>query len=156
MHFNDRRRIIRAIETVLNGEKVSQERDNEIAYDAVVFGLRMPREKLYERINLRVDAMVNDGLFAETKGLLEAGVSVDAQSMKSIGYKQVAQYFNGELTMTEAIDKTKQYTRNFAKRQVTWYNKMPYIQWFDLEEYSDCDQIVEEMYQILVKKYKLL
>ena len=156
LHFNDRRRIIRAIETVLNGEKVSQERDNEIAYDAVVFGLRMPREKLYERINLRVDAMVNDGLFAETKGLLEAGVSVDAQSMKSIAYKQVAQYFNGELTMTEAIDKTKQYTRNFAKRQVTWYNKMPYIQWFDLEEYSDCDQIVEEMYQILVKKYKLL
>ena len=76
--------------------------------------------------------------------------------MKSIGYKQVAQYFNGELTKDEAIDKVKQYTRNFAKRQVTWYNKMPYIKWFDLEDYDDYDQIVEEMYQILVKKYKLL
>ena len=125
LHFNDRRRIIRAIETALHGEKVSQERDEEIAYDAVVFGLRMSREKLYERINLRVDAMVRDGLFAETKGLLETGVPTDAQSMKSIGYKQVAQYFNGELTKDEAIDKVKQYTRNFAKRQVTWYNKMP-------------------------------
>ena len=109
----------------MHGEKVSQERDEEIAYDAVVFGLRMSREKLYERINLRVDAMVRDGLFAETKGLLETGVPTDAQSMKSIGYKQVAQYFNGELTKDEAIDKVKQYTRNFAKRQVTWYNKMP-------------------------------
>ncbi|MHC1718793.1 MAG: tRNA (adenosine(37)-N6)-dimethylallyltransferase MiaA [Acidaminococcaceae bacterium] len=156
LHFNDRRRIIRAIETALHGEKVSQERDDEIAYDAVVFGLRMSREKLYERINLRVDSMVNDGLFAETKGLLDAGVPLDAQSMKSIGYKQVAQYFNGELTEAEAIDKVKQYTRNFAKRQVTWYNKMPYIKWFDLEGYSNYDQIVEEMYQILVKKYKLL
>lgn len=68
----------------------------------------------------------------------------------------VPQYFNGELTMAEAIDKTKQYTRNFAKRQVTWYNKMPYIKWFDLEDYSNYDQIVEEMHQILVKKYKLL
>ena len=116
----------------------------------------MSREKLYERINLRVDSMVKDGLFAETKGLLDAGVSSDAQSMKSIGYKQAAQYFNGELTMAEAIDKTKQYTRNFAKRQVTWYNKMPYIKWFDLEDYSNYDQIVEEMHQILVKKYKLL
>ena len=140
----------------MHGEKVSQERDDEIAYDVVVFGLRMSREKLYERINLRVDAMVKDGLFAETKGLLDAGVSSDAQSMKSIGYKQAAQYFNGELTMAEAIDKTKQYTRNFAKRQVTWYNKMPYIKWFDLEDYSNYDQIVEEMHQILVKKYKLL
>ena len=156
LHFNDRRRIIRAIETALHGEKVSQERDDEIAYDVVVFGLRMSREKLYERINLRVDSMVKDGLFAETKGLLDAGVSSDAQSMKSIGYKQATQYFNGEVTMAEAIDKTKQYTRNFAKRQVTWYNKMPYIKWFDLEDYSNYDQIVEEMHQILVKKYKLL
>ena len=156
LHFNDRRRIIRAIETALHGEKVSQERDEEIAYDAVVFGLRMSREKLYERINLRVDAMVRDGLFAETKGFLETGVPTDTQSMKSIGYKQVAQYFNGELTKDEAIDKVKQYTRNFAKRQVTWYNKMPYIKWFDLEDYDDYDKIVEEMYQILVKKYKLL
>lgn len=157
LHFNDRRRIIRAIETVLHGEKVSQEREAEIVYDAVVFGLRMPREQLYERINLRVDAMVSEGLFEETKSLLDMGVPTTAQSMKSIGYKQVAQYYNGEFTRTEAIDKVKQYTRNFAKRQITWYNKMPYIKWFDLEAYNgNYDQIVEEMYQILVKKYKLL
>lgn len=157
LHFNDRRRIIRAIETNLDGEKVSREREAEIAYDAVVFGLRMPREQLYERINFRVDVMVNEGLFEETKSLLDSGVPISAQSMKSIGYKQVVQYYNGEFTRVEAIDKVKQYTRNFAKRQITWYNKMPYIKWFDVEAYNgNYDQIVEEMYQILVKKYKLL
>ncbi|MGL5206328.1 MAG: tRNA (adenosine(37)-N6)-dimethylallyltransferase MiaA [Acidaminococcaceae bacterium] len=157
LHFNDRRRIIRAIETVVHGDKVSQDREAELAYDVVVFGLRMPREQLYERINLRVDAMVNDGLFEETKSLLDMGVPIDAQSMKSIGYKQIAQYYNGEFTREEAIDKVKQYTRNFAKRQITWYNKMPYIQWFDIDGHKgNYDQIAEEMYQILVKKYKLL
>ncbi|NCD07989.1 MAG: tRNA (adenosine(37)-N6)-dimethylallyltransferase MiaA [Negativicutes bacterium] len=156
LHVNDRRRVIRAIETALEGEKVSQTHSNEVVYDAVVFGLRMPRAKLYERINARVDDMVRNGLFEETKKLLEAGIPAEAQSMKSIGYRQAFQYYNGEMTKEEAIDKIKQYTRNFAKRQVTWYNKMPYIQWFDLENDFDYDQIAEDMFQILVKKFKLL
>lgn len=156
LHVNDRRRVIRAIETALEGEKVSQTHSNEVVYDAVVFGLRMPRAKLYERINARVDDMVGNGLFEETKKLLEAGIPADAQSMKSIGYRQAVQYYNGEMSKEEAIDKIKQYTRNFAKRQVTWYNKMPYIQWFDLENDFDYDQITEDMFQILVKKFKLL
>ena len=156
LHVNDRRRVIRAIETALEGEKVSQTHSNEVVYDAVVFGLRMPRAKLYERINARVDDMVSNGLFEETKKLLEAGISSEAQSMKSIGYRQAVQYYNGEMSKEEAIDKIKQYTRNFAKRQVTWYNKMPYIQWFDLENDFDYDQITEDMFQILVKKFKLL
>ena len=156
LHVNDRRRVIRAIETALEGEKVSQTHSNEVVYDAVVFGLRMPRAKLYERINARVDDMVSNGLFEETKKLLEAGIPSEAQSMKSIGYRQAVQYYNGEMSKEEAIDKIKQYTRNFAKRQVTWYNKMPYIQWFDLENDFDYDQITEDMFQILVKKFKLL
>lgn len=156
LHVNDRRRVIRAIETALEGEKVSQTHSNEVVYDAVVFGLRMPRAKLYERINARVDDMVRSGLFEETKKLLEAGIPAEAQSMKSIGYRQAVQYYNGEMSKEEAIDKIKQYTRNFAKRQVTWYNKMPYIQWFDLENDFDYDQITEDMFQILVKKFKLL
>lgn len=156
LHVNDRRRVIRAIETALEGEKVSQIHSNEVVYDAVVFGLRMPRAKLYERINARVDDMVSNGLFEETKKLLEAGIPSEAQSMKSIGYRQAVQYYNGEMSKEEAIDKIKQYTRNFAKRQVTWYNKMPYIQWFDLENDFDYDQITEDMFQILVKKFKLL
>lgn len=156
LHINDRRRVIRAIETALSGESVSQSREDSLAYNAVVFGLRMPRELLYARINQRVDAMVHAGLFAETKSLLDDGVPVDAQSMKSIGYRQVVQYYKGEFSREEAIDKIKQFTRNFAKRQVTWYNKMPYIQWFDLEKDADYDKVTESMYQILVKKYKLL
>ena len=156
LHVNDRRRVIRAIETALEGEKVSQTHSNEVVYDAVVFGLRMPRAKLYERINARVDEMVRNGLFEETKKLLEAGIPAEAQSMKSIGYRQAVQYYKGEMSKEEAIDKIKQYTRNFAKRQVTWYNKMPYIQWFDLENDFDYDQITEDMFQILVKNFKLL
>lgn len=155
LHANDRRRVIRAIETALQGETVSQTREKEFPYDAVVFGLRMPREILYERINQRVDLMVAEGLFEETEALLKQGIPQETQSMKSIGYRQVLQYFNGELTREESIAKLKQATRNFAKRQFTWYRGMPYIRWFDLEAKPNYEKIAENMYDILVEKYKL-
>ena len=76
--------------------------------------------------------------------------------MKSIGYRQAVQYLQGELSREEAIGKIKQYTRNFAKRQVTWYKKMPYIQWFDLDDDSDHEEIASRMYRLLVKRFNLL
>lgn len=156
LHFNDVRRVIRAIETALQGEQVSQEAKGELAYDAVVFGLRMPRARLYARIDKRVEEMIAAGLFTETKDLLAANVPKEAQSMKSIGYRQAVQYLQGELSWEEAIGKIKQYTRNFAKRQVTWYKKMPYIQWFDLDDDSDHEVIASRMYRLLVKRFNLL
>lgn len=152
LKINDRRRIIRAIETTLGGDRVSTEKAAESPYDAVVFGLQMPRASLYERINRRVDLMVEQGLFEETRKLLDMGVPLEAQSMKSIGYRQVVNYFRGEWTREEAIAKLKQATRNFAKRQITWYKKMPYIQWFTLEDPPDYAVCVAGMLQTLEEK----
>lgn len=149
LKINDRKRIIRAIETTVHGDTVSTEKAAESPYDSVVFGLTMPRDVLYDRINRRVDVMVRQGLFAETRQLLTMGIPDEAQSLKSIGYRQVLQYFRGELSEKECIDKIKQATRNFAKRQITWYKKMPYIHWFPLAEPPDYAACVQAMLTIL-------
>jgi len=153
---HDRRRLIRALETVLGGEQVSRQAAGQPVYQAAVFGLTLERSLLYARINQRVDAMLAAGLEQETRQLLQAGLSPTALSMRSIGYRQMAQYLAGELEHEEMAAKIKQATRNFAKRQFTWYKKMPYIHWFDVEKLSDQEQIVEIMCQLLVKNYNLL
>ena len=153
---HDRRRLIRALETVLGGEQVSRQAAEQPVYQAAVFGLTLERSLLYARINQRVDAMLAAGLEQETRQLLQAGLSPTALSMRSIGYRQMAQYLAGELEYEEMAAKIKQATRNFAKRQFTWYKKMPYIHWFDVEKLPDQEQIVEIMCQLLVKNYNLL
>ena len=153
---HDRRRLIRALETVLGGEQVSRQAAGQPVYQAAVFGLTLERSLLYARINQRVDAMLAAGLEQETRQLLQAGLSPTALSMRSIGYRQMAQYLAGELEHEEMAAKIKQATRSFAKRQFTWYKKMPYIHWFDVEKLSDQEQIVEIMCQLLVKNYNLL
>ena len=153
---HDRRRLIRALETVLGGEQVSRQAAGQPVYQAAVFGLTLERSLLYARINQRVDAMLAEGLEQETRQLLQAGLSPTALSMRSIGYRQMAQYLAGELEHEEMAAKIKQATRNFAKRQFTWYKKMPYIHWFDVEKLPDQEQIVEIMCQLLVKNYNLL
>ena len=153
---HDRRRLIRALETVLGGELVSRQAAGQPVYQAAVFGLTLERSLLYARINQRVDAMLAAGLEQETRQLLQAGLSPTALSMRSIGYRQMAQYLAGELEHDEMTAKIKQATLNFAKRQFTWYKKMPYIHWFDVEKLSDQEQIVEIMCQLLVKNYNLL
>jgi tRNA dimethylallyltransferase len=102
-------------------------------YQAAVFGLTLERSQLYDRINRRVDAMLAAGLEQETRQLLTGGAqSYALLSMRSIGYRQMAQYLAGELDYAAMVAKLKQATRHFAKRQFTWYKKMPYIHWFDV------------------------
>lgn len=153
---HDRRRLIRALETVLGGEQVSRQATGWPVYQAAVFGLTLERSLLYACINQRVDAMLAAGLEQETRQLLQAGLSPASLSMRSIGYRQMAQYLAGELEHDDMVAKIKQATRNFAKRQFTWYKKMPYIRWFDVEKLPDQEQIVEIMCQLLVKNYNLL
>ncbi len=155
LHSNDRRRVIRAIEVAMQGEEVSQSHAKESPYDAVVFGLHMTRELLYPRINNRVDKMVEAGIFEETKKLLAMEVPEDAQAMKSIGYRQILAYFHNEYDKDTCIDKIKQATRNFAKRQFTWYKNMPYIHWIEIGEPPTTEIYVEEMLRILEQKLKL-
>ena len=101
----------------------------ELKYDALVYGLTTEREKLYERINERTKKMFDKGLIEEVESLLKGGVSPKAQAMLGIGYKEVAEYLRGEISLEETFERVSQATRNFAKRQLTWYRRMDYIKW---------------------------
>lgn len=125
------RRVIRALEVAHGKESISREKAAEPPYTAFVVGLARPRAELYDRINRRVEMMMDDGLVEEVRGLLAAGVSADAQPMQGIGYKETVKYLSGTCTRAEAIDAIQKATRHFAKRQLTWYRRMPYIHWYD-------------------------
>jgi tRNA dimethylallyltransferase len=105
----------------------------ELKYNALVIGLTANRQKLYERINERTKKMFADGLVEEVQQLLNAGVSPNAQAMLGIGYKETVEFLNGAATLDETVSKVAQATRNFAKRQLTWYRRMNYIKFFNVE-----------------------
>ena len=152
IHPNNVRRVVRALEAALNGEQVNQYGASESPYDALVIGLEMERSALYDRINRRVDIMLEQGLEQEVRSLLERGISPNCQSMQSIGYRQMVWYLNGSMAYDEAVDKLKQATRNFAKRQITWYKKMPYIQWITLAAEPNYANVVGRICEMLVEK----
>ena len=156
IHPNNVRRVVRALEAAMSGAQVNQHGAEESPYDAVVFGLAMERGALYNRINRRVDVMLEAGLEQEVRRLLDAGVRPECQSMQSIGYRQLVWHIRDGMPYEEAVDKLKQATRNFAKRQVTWYKKMPYIKWIELKAEPDYEAAVAIMLETLVKKYKTL
>ena len=153
--INNTRRVIRAIEAAESGDDLSHSKSEELVYDAAVFGLRMERSVLYERINRRVDIMLEQGLIEETRRLLEEGVPETAQSMQAIGYRQTVLYLKGEWDKATAVDKIKQATRNFAKRQFTWYKKMPYVKWFNLDAEPNYENVTAEMIKTVVEKFKI-
>lgn len=132
---NDKKRITRIIELYKATGKTKTEleiesRKNEIKYDYKVFAINMDREKLYDRINLRVDLMMKQGLIEEVKDIIKK-YSKFPTAMQGLGYKEVVQFLNGELTEEEMIDKLKQETRRYAKRQLTWFRKDKEIIWID-------------------------
>ena len=149
LHVNDFRRVVRALEVWhLGREKISQKKEEgRLLYDAFVIGLRWERAVLYERINRRVDLMMEQGLVNEVRHLMAAGVSRTAQAMKGIGYKETAAYLDGECSLDEAVYEIKKATRHFAKRQLTWYRKMPYIHWFEVD-----GKTTEELLQEILPK----
>lgn len=132
------KRVIRAIEiTIGAGRPASDIFDEDSARpslfpDAVFYGLRMPREMLYERIEARVDQMVQEGFVEEVRGLLESGIPKSALSMQSLGYKEIINCLEGLLSLEDAIKETKQNTRRFAKRQDTWFRADQRIRWVDI------------------------
>lgn len=127
---NDKRRAIRFIEIVkLTGSPVSEARGlKEPEFEVEWVGLNYPREELYDRINRRVDLMIEQGLVDETKNLLAKHGRIN-NIINTIGYREITSYLDGELTLEEAKDKLKQNTRNYAKRQLTWFRKNPDIKW---------------------------
>jgi len=150
LHINDTKRIIRALEIYLSsGSKKSNIVNSEepILKNPLIIGLNYPRDELYDRINRRVDIMINNGLIEEVKFLYESGLNPENhQSMKGIGYKEIVAYLRNEYSIEEAIDKIKQHSRNYAKRQITWFKRNSKIVWLDA---SKDDNIVEKIIQLL-------
>lgn len=146
---SDIKRITRIIEiyestgkTKTEMEKIS--RQNGIKYNFKVFAINMDREKLYERINLRVDLMIEAGLIKEVEELVNKYDKFPT-AMQGLGYKEVVQYFNGELTRNEMIEKIKQESRRYAKRQLTWFRKNKNIIWLNgLEDRSKNVEFIME------------
>ena len=125
LHYNDLKRVIRALEIYESGTKKSSITDELIPkYDFSAFMIDFPRETLYERINLRVDQMFDSGLIDEIDSLLKQGITSDYQCMQAIGYKEVLDYFNGLISLDQAKELIKLNTRHYAKRQITFFKKL--------------------------------
>ena len=159
MHANNVKRVTRALEYhYLTGQKFSEhnaeQKEKETPYDAAVIILSMDREKLYERIELRIDIMMEQGLLEEVKGLLEKGYTPELVSMQGIGYKEFIPYFNGECTLEQAVTQLKTNTRRFAKRQLTWFRRQIEGLWVDMSS-STGEEAMEEVLDYL-KQQKVL
>lgn len=159
MHANNVKRVTRALEYhYLTGQKFSEhnaeQKEKETPYDAAVIILSMDREKLYERIELRIDIMMEQGLLEEVKGLLDKGYTPELVSMQGIGYKEFIPYFNGECTLEEAVTQLKTNTRRFAKRQLTWFRRQIEGLWVDMSS-STGKEAMEEVLDYL-KQQKVL
>lgn len=148
---NDKKRIIRVLEIykATGKTKTEQEilsRQKGVEYDFHVFGITMDREKLYERINLRVDMMIQSGLEEEVRNLLSKYKEFPT-SMQGLGYKEVKEYFDGILTREEMIEKIKQESRRYAKRQLTWFRRNKEIIWLNKDDgmEKNLNTILEEL-----------
>jgi len=150
IHPNNLIRVIRALEVYeLSGNPISelqgQWKNSGTRYAFRAFGLNMPRETLYERIEKRVDKMIADGLVEEVKKILDRHYVRDCVALQSFGYKEIFDYLDGKLGLEDAIALLKQNTRQFAKRQLTWFRGDPRIEWIDLSQFVWMDQIVNNL-----------
>ena len=150
IHKNNKKRIIRAIEYFLiNNALISEhnelQRKKTSPYDFRFFVLNPKRDILYDRINKRVDKMVEKGLVDEVKSLIESGISIDNISMQGIGYKEIVEYLEGNIPLDKAVESIKQNTRHMAKRQVTWFKRERDVIYIDPFEFENNEKIVDYM-----------
>jgi len=151
---NNYQRIMRALEvTEVSGipfsEYTKEFRKPQDKYDLVYFCLNMDRAKLYDRINLRVDLMIENGLIDEVKDLLERGYTKDLVAMKAIGYKEIINYLEGETSLDDAIESIKQGSRNYAKRQLTWFRRDNRVTWVDVDLFHEKKELEEFIINII-------
>jgi tRNA dimethylallyltransferase len=150
LHPNDNRRIIRALEVYKHtGRPISSyhkiDQPGRPIYDLLMFGLTSNREILYQRIEQRVDYMIRSGLVEEVQGLLNRGFSPDLSSMRGLGYKEIAEYLAGRMSLIQAVDILKRNTRRFAKRQMTWFRRDKRIRWLDPDRQDVAEAIILEI-----------
>jgi tRNA dimethylallyltransferase len=143
IHVNNRKRLVRELNKIKNGTKNTNKK-NEKIYDFNLIGLTTNRDDLYKIIDNRVDKMVDEGLIKEVKELYDNNIRTKA-IMTGIGYKELYKYFDGELSLTESLDLIKKNSRNFAKRQYTFYNHQMDVKWFDVN-FKDFNETINEVY----------
>ncbi len=136
---NDTARILRALEIAYSGKIQHQYwNNNELpqytSNRPLIFGLTMKREQLYRRLDNRVDAMMNEGFLTEVEHLIQLGYNVHDNALNTFGYRELLSYLNGKIKKRDAIDLIKRQTRNYAKRQFTWFRKDRRIRWFNLDQ----------------------
>lgn len=161
IHPNNLRRVIRALEVYKNTGKTITEyqiksKEKELEYNTAYIGLNMDRKILYDRINLRVDRMFDAGLINEVKRLSELGYTKNMVSMQGIGYKELFDYLDNQITLEEAKDIIKQYSRNYAKRQLSWFRRDENINWLEVDKYNSVNDITKTIVNYIEGKFKLL
>ena len=147
IHPNNRRRIVRALQLADSGNLKSQQEAGQQhiqIYDSFIVGLTMDRELLKKRIDMRVDMMMDKGLLEEVTALNEKN-DWDAKGLQGIGYKEFKEYFSGEKTLEETVKTIKTHTRQFAKRQYTWWNHQMPVRWYDVTEEGYLERIIEDI-----------
>jgi len=149
IHPNNRKRVLQALQRADTHKVSSEQGKDEKVYDFLMIGLSMDRELLYERINQRVDQMIEDGLVEEARKLYEQDISYTAA--QAIGYKELFAYFDGELSLKEAIDLIKTKSRQYAKKQFTFFRNQFDVHWIDVD-ISNFDQTVEQAIQYIEQR----
>ena len=152
IHANNIKRVIRALEFYeKTGTKISDHNEEQMGkespYNFAYFVITMPRDVLYERINMRVDKMVDDGLVSEVEQLLKEGYLPELVSMQGLGYKEFVPYFKGECTLEDSLYILKRDTRHFAKRQITWFKREKEV--IPLDKYENTE---EELLEYIINE----
>ncbi len=157
VHFHNLKKVIRALEYYREtGQKLSdhnrQQKEKESPYNFVYFVLNHDRQILYDRIDRRVDRMMEEGLLEEVKGLADRGYTDDLVSMQGLGYKEFFACFRGEASLDQVVDRIKQETRRFSKRQLTWFRREKDVVWINKGDFSSEEEILDRMIRQIEEK----
>ncbi|RRF99593.1 MAG: tRNA (adenosine(37)-N6)-dimethylallyltransferase MiaA [Coriobacteriaceae bacterium] len=148
IHPHNIRRVIRALEMLDEGKSYATQHKGLYKraswYQAQIYGIAMERERLYRRIDTRVDAMFDEGLVKEVKGLMDQGLASALTALQAIGYKEIVSALNGEITLDEARKLIKKNTRHLAKRQLSWFHRDPRVNWLNLDKMTS-DEAAEQI-----------
>lgn len=147
----DKQRIMRGIEVFeITGKPISEmvgKKNARAKFLPYYIGLRLPRDVLYSRINTRFEQMLSQGLVKETEFLLEKGLDPESSALRTLGYKEITAYLRGAMSFDEAVERAKRRTRNYAKRQMTWLNKIPAIVWHDASDPELVNKVISSLNQ---------
>ena len=156
IHPNDRKRILRALEVITTeNQPLSTDKAAQLQYDCLAFGLTMDRQTLYHRIDQRVDQMVEQGLLAEIDAILTQGLTANATALQAIGYKEFIAAIQNNLPLEMAVEQVKMASRRYAKRQLTWFRRMSYLEWIELDATSTMDMALDLILRRVAERYAI-